>query len=160
MNGILRHVSWRAVLISGLAAGTLFLLIDFLLAPGVLQVDAGLMLRYFAALVMGSAVLTQIGSQIMIVGILVHYALSLAFALIIAIVVHRWGLLVGIVGGAVLGLAIYSINLYTLTLFFQWFFAINSTVIIISHVVFGAVAGGIYEMFDHYDQPITKAGGI
>lgn len=160
MSSIFRHVTWRAVFISGLVAGTLFLLVNVLLAPAVLQVDAGLTLRYFAALVMGSRVLTQAGTEVLVVGVIVHYLLSLAFALLIAIVVHRWGLLVGIVGGALLGLAIYSINLYTLTLFFQWFFAINSTIIIISHVIFGAVAGGVYEMFDHYDQPITRSGGI
>lgn len=160
MNSIFRHVTWRAVLISGLVAGTLFLLVTVLLAPTVLGVDAGLTLRYFAALVMGSSVLTQTSSTTLIVGVIVHYVLSLVFALVIAIVVHRWGLLVGIVGGAVLGLAIYAINLYTLTVFFQWFFAINSTIIILSHVVFGAVAGGVYELFDHYDRPLTNAGGI
>ncbi|MCA0456164.1 MAG: hypothetical protein LCI00_19455 [Chloroflexi bacterium] len=160
MNSILRYVTWRAVLISAVVAGTLFLLVDLLLAPAVLQVSASLMLRYFAALVMGSGVLTQTGTEILIVGAVVHYLLSFVFALVIAIVVHRWGLLVGILGGAVLGLAFYAINLYTLTVFFQWFFAINSTVIVISHVVFGAVAGGVYEMFDHYDRPLTSTGGI
>ena len=160
MSGFLRHVTWRAVLISGVVAGTLFLLTDVLLAPRLLQVDAALLLRYFAALVLGSKVLTQTGSDMLIVGIVVHYVLSLVFALLIAIVVHRWGLLVGIIGGAVLGLAIYSINLYTLTVVFPWFFAINSTLVLISHVIFGAVAGGIYELFDHYDLPVTQARSI
>jgi hypothetical protein len=64
-------------------------------------------------------------------------------------------MVVGIVGGAILGVAIYGINLYTLTLLFPWFFAINSTVILLCHAIFGAVAGGVYEMFDHYDLPVT-----
>ena len=157
MNSILRHVTWRAVLISGLVAGTLFLLTDVVLAPIVLKVNASLTLRYFAALVLGSKVLTQSGTSILITGVIVHYVLSLLFALVIALVVHRWGLGVGIIGGAILGVAIYGINLYTITLLFPWFFAINSTVILLSHAVFGAVAGGVYEMFDHYDLPITTA---
>jgi len=152
---ILRHVTWRAVLVSGLVAGTLFLLTDVILAPAILKVDVALILRYFAALVLGSKVLTQVGSSILITGIIVHYVLSLIFALVIALVVHRWGIVVGIVGGALLGVAIYGINLYTVTLLFPWFFAINSTVILLSHAIFGAVAGGVYEMFDHYDLPIT-----
>jgi len=155
MNSILRHVTWRAVLISGLVAGTLFLLADLVFAPIVTNVSAALTLRYFAALVLGSKVLTQTGTSVLITGIIVHYVLSLVFALVIALVVHRWGLLVGIVGGAILGVAFYGINLYTLTLLFPWFFAINSTVILLCHAVFGAVAGGVYEMFDHYDMPIT-----
>ncbi|MBA3872992.1 MAG: hypothetical protein H0X30_27990 [Anaerolineae bacterium] len=143
------------MLISGLVAGTLFLLADLVFAPIVTNVSAALTLRYFAALVLGSKVLTQTGTSILITGIIVHYVLSLVFALVIALVVHRWGLLVGIIGGAILGVAFYGINLYTVTLLFPWFFAINSTVILLCHAIFGAVAGGVYEMFDHYDMPIT-----
>jgi len=157
MNSILRHITWRAVLISGLVAGTLFLLTDLIFAPIVTQVDAALTLRYFAALVLGSKVLTQTGANILITGIVVHYVLSVVFALVIALVVHRWGMVVGIVGGAILGVAIYGINLYTVTLLFPWFFAINSTVILLCHAIFGAVAGGVYEMFDHYDLPVTTS---
>ena len=157
MNSILRHITWRAVLISGLIAGTLFLLTDLVFAPIVTQVDAALTLRYFAALVLGSKVLTQTGTNILITGIVVHYVLSVAFALVIALVIHRWGMVVGIVGGAILGVAIYGINLYTVTLLFPWFFAINSTVILLCHAIFGAVAGGVYEMFDHYDLPVTTS---
>ena len=155
MNSILRHVTWRAVLVSGLVAGTLFLVADLIFAPRVTHVGAALTLRYFAALVLGSKVLTQTGFGILVVGIIVHYVLSLVFALVIALVIHRWGMMVGIIGGALLGVAIYGINLYTITLLFPWFFAINSTVILLCHAIFGAVAGGVYEMFDHYDLPVT-----
>ena len=155
MNSLFRHVTWRAVLVSGLVAGTLFLLTDLVFAPLVTQTSATVTLRYFAALVLGSKVLTQSGAGILAVGVVVHYVLSLVFALVISLVVHRWGMLVGIVGGAIMGVAIYGINLYTLTVFFPWFFAINSTVILLCHAIFGAVAGGVYEMFDHYDLPLT-----
>lgn len=155
MNSLLRHVTWRAVLVSGLVAGTLFLLTDLVFAPLVTQTSATVTLRYFAALVLGNKVLTQTGTSILIVGVVVHYVLSLVFALVISLVVHRWGMVVGIVGGAIMGVAIYGINLYTVTVLFPWFFAINSTVILLCHAIFGAVAGGVYEMFDHYDVPLT-----
>jgi hypothetical protein len=155
MNSILRHVTWRAVLISGLVAGTLFLITDLIFAPLVTNVSGALTLRYFAALVLGSKVLTETGTGIFLTGIVVHYVLSLVFALVIALVVHRWGMVVGIVGGAIMGVAIYGINLYTVTVLFPWFFAINSPVILLCHAIFGAVAGGVYEMFDHYDLPVT-----
>lgn len=156
MNSFLRHMTWRAVLVAGLVAGTLFLLADLVFAPIVTNVSAALTLRYFAGLVMGTKVLTGAATPtVYIVGILVHYVLSLVFALVIALVVHRWGMVVGIIGGALLGVAIYAINLYTVTLLFPWFFAINSTVILLCHAIFGAVAGGVYEMFDHYDVPVT-----
>jgi hypothetical protein len=94
--------------------------------------------------------------SVVVVGVIVHYALSILFALVIALVIHRGGLWFGIIGGAILGLAIYSINLYTMTVFFEWFFAIHNTALLISHIVFGAVAGGVYEMFDHFDLPISQ----
>lgn len=158
IGALFKHVTWRAVLIAGVVAGTVFLITNLVLLPIALDIKPGLILRYFAGLVMGSDVLTDDGTDILVVGLLVHYALAILFAFPITIVVHRWGLSVGILGGAVLGLALYSINFYTLTNWVEWFFALKSTVLLFSHVLFGAVAGGVYELFDHYDQPILKEG--
>ena len=146
--------SWRAVLIAGLVAGTVFLLTNALLMPVVFQVDVPLLLRYMASLVLGSGAVVDPSISVLLVGLLVHSLLSLLFTLIIALVVHRWGLAVGVVGGALLGLALYGINLYAMTLIFDWFFTLNNPVLVLSHVVFGAVAGGVYEAFDHYDVPL------
>ncbi len=77
------------------------------------------------------------------------------YAVILAFIIHRWGLIVGIVGGALYGAALYFINLYTLTLLVPWLFAVNSMPLLISHVVFGAVAGGVYELFD-----VDVPGGV
>lgn len=156
LESIQRNVAWRAIPLAGLVAGTVFLVVSVLLMPVFFEVDGTLTLRYFASLALGDAALTNADTSILLVGIVVHYVLSLLFTLVIAIVVHRWGMLVGIIGGAVLGLALYGINLYTMTLLFPWFFAINSVLLIISHVLFGAVAGGVYEFFDDYDQPFFK----
>lgn len=147
----LARIDTRATLIAALVGGTVFLLVNVILTPIELEVDATLILRYIAALVMGSDVLTEDQTYTLFVGVALHYLLSLLFTIVIAVVVHRWGLLVGVVGGAILGLALYGINLYTMTAFFEWFFAINSNVLLLSHVLFGATVGGVYELFDHYD---------
>ncbi|HEX2619864.1 MAG TPA: hypothetical protein VHL11_06950 [Phototrophicaceae bacterium] len=155
MQDLQKHMTWKAIPFAGLAGGTVFLLVNLVLTPLLLQLDSLLILRYFASLVMGSAVLTDTTSTTAaLVGVLVNYALSIVFALVIALVIHRWGLLVGIIGGAILGLCIYAIDLYTMTRFFEWFFAINSPVLLISHVLYGAVVGAVYESFDHYDVPV------
>ncbi len=147
-----QHMTWRAVPIAAFAAGTLFLLVNLLTVP-LMDIAPGLLLRYMASLVMGSDVLIDPPALTIPVGLVVHYALSLVFTLIIAIVVHRWGLLIGIVGGGLLGLAFYGLNFYLFTLFFEWFFAMTSEILLASHIVFGMIAGGIYELFDHYDIP-------
>lgn len=156
LDAIRRNVTWKAIPIAGLAAGTVFLLINMIFNPIVLGIDALFILRYFAALILGADALTDAGELIIVVGILVHYALSLLFAVVIAIIIHRWGLWVGIIGGAILGLSLYAINLYTMTVFFPWFFAINNTILAVSHVLFGAVAGGVYESLDHFDLPLMQ----
>jgi hypothetical protein len=156
MGEMARNITWRAILIAGIAAGTAHLLINVVFTPLVLNVDAMLVLRYFASLLLGDDILMNSNPVLALAGIIVHYLIALLLTGVIAFVVHRWGLLVGVVGGAVLGLAFYGINLYTMTLFFPWFFAINSSVLLVSHVVFGVVAGGVYELFDRYDQPLPQ----
>jgi hypothetical protein len=85
---------------------------------------------------------------ITIVALLVNLALSILFAGLIALIIHRWGLIVGLVGGAVLGLALYAINFYTFSFFFPWFFPFRSWMMVVSHLIFGAVAGGTYELLE------------
>lgn len=153
-QSIQNNMSWRAVPIAGLIAGTVFLLVNVILTPVVLEVDSTLVLRYFGSLMLGENVILEDGADAIIVGVVLHYLLSILFTLVIAIVIHRWGLTIGIVGGSILSLSIYAINFYTLTIWFEWFFAINSDVLLLSHVLFGAVAGGVYELFDHYDESL------
>lgn len=155
LQSIVKNVTWRAVLIAAIVAGTVFLLVNLALTNVLYEINPALSLRYIASLVMGESVLMSGDSITLIIGVLVHYGLSLVFTLVITTVVHRWGLVVGIIGGGILGIAIYAINLYTLTLVFPWFFAMNGTVWLLSHLLFGMVAGGVYEMFDHYDQSLT-----
>lgn len=156
MESIRRNVAWRAIPFAGLVAGTAYLLVNLVLTPLVLDVQPGLIIRYMGSLVLGQGVLTDPAATPLVAGLLVHYALSILFAFVIAIVVHRWGLLVGMIGGAVLGLAFYLINFYTMTLFFDWMFAIHSPVMLIAHIVFGLVAGGVYETYDHFDLPVEE----
>lgn len=151
-----RNVTWWAILVAGLAGGTVHLLVNIVLMPLWLGISPALFLRYVGALVLGPDVLVGSGAGVVFVGLVVHYILSLIMAAVIALVVHRWGMLVGLVGGAILGLAFYGINYYTLTLFFPWFFAANTPIILfISHLLFGLTAGGVYEWFDQFDLPIN-----
>src|SRR5689334_16502239 len=116
LQSLRKHITWRAIPVAGLAGGTAFLLVDMLLTPLAYKVNGVLILRYSASLVLGGKALMDGGLGGVLVGIIVHFVLSILFALVIAVVVHRWGLRVGIIGGALLGLALYGINLYTLTL--------------------------------------------
>lgn len=156
IEAIQRNVTWRAIPVAGIVAGTVFLLINMIFNPILYGIDAFFILQYFGSLVLGTDVLIDSSITVLIVGAVVHYILSILFTLLISIVIHRWGLLVGIIGGGLMGLGIYAINFYTMTVFFEWMFAINNSLIVISHIAFGAVAGGIYESMDTYDEPLME----
>ncbi len=160
MSNLLKHLTWKAIPLAGVVAGTVFLLVNMILTPLLLGVHATPLLRYTAALVLGPSALTNSGVLTFIVGLVVHYAISILIAGMIAVVIHRWGLVVGLVGGGLLGFAFYAFNLYTLTRLFPWYFAINNSVLLIAHIAFGVVAGGVYESRDHYDVDDLKPAPV
>lgn len=155
LAAIRRNVTWWAILVAGLAAGTVHLIITLTFMYLLYGSTPALFLRYCGSLILGPDALVGTGAGPVVLGLLVHYVLSVIMAAIIALVVHRWGMLVGLVGGGILGLAFYAINYYALTLLFPWFFAANNPVLLLSHLFFGITAGGIYEYFDRFDLPIN-----
>jgi hypothetical protein len=157
---IMRQVmDWRAAIWAGLIAGAVFLGLQMAILASVSGGSPWVMLRMVAAIVMGEDVLpppATFDPRIAGVALLIHFALSVLFALIIAFVLHRWGLLVGILGGALFGLALYAINYYTFTLFFPWFFSMRGWIVVLVHIIFGATAGGVYEAFEHEEYVVEE----
>lgn len=102
--------------------------------------------RLTAALVMGPAVLLAPSTpqwDILLVATLIHFFLSVAYALIPALLVGRLLTRPALFAGALYGLAIYVINLYGLTMLFPWFIVARDWVTLVTHLVFGvALVGG------------------
>ncbi len=144
-------VDWRAAVWAGLVAGALFLVILLVAYPLLAGGTAWTILRFIGAILLGDKVLPPPNSfhlAAVITGLIVHFALSVGFAAVLAFVVHRFGILIGIVGGAAFGLALYLINFYSLSAFFPWFFSIRSWPFLVGHLLFGAVVGGLYEALE------------
>jgi hypothetical protein len=145
-----RTVDWKAALWAGLISGFVFLATNMMLSLIYLQ-NAWLAPRLFASLVMGENVLVpplKFDLSVFAVAIGVNQILSIPFASLIAYCLHRWGIVVGIVGGALFGLALYGINIYAMSNFFPQFFALKNGLLLTSHIIFGAAAGGIYELLE------------
>lgn len=141
-------VDWSAAIWAGLISGLLYLIVGSLLS-GILYGNFLLPIRMTAAFIWGSpSILDEPSAAMIIIALVVHFILSIVFGTIVAFVIHRWGLVVGIVGGAALGLALYGINFFALTEFFPWFSGLRGWAMIISHIVFGAAAGGFYELLE------------
>lgn len=147
-----RHLmDWRAAVWAGLIAGALFLLILLGAYPIATGGEPWIVLRFMAAIVLGEAVLpppTGFDLGVVVTAVALHFTLSVLYSLVLAFIVHRWGILVSIFGGALFGLALYLINLFTFTTFFPWFYPARAWPFAAVHILFGAVAGGIYELIE------------
>lgn len=135
----------------GVIAGTAFLLLQMAMAIWLLASSPWVVFRWNAAIVLGKSVLpppADFNLIIVIIGLMIHYATSIGASLLLAFMIHRWGLIVGIFGGALFGLGLYAVNYYTLTYFFDWFFPLRNWIMVAGHIMFGALAGGIYEALE------------
>jgi len=148
---LVQLVDWSAAVWAGLAGGAIFLLMNLFVTPAIVGGNAWVQVRLLASIVMGPQVLAPpatFDAGALFAALVTNFALAILFALFVAWVLHRWGLIVGIVGGALLGLALYLIVFYSLTRFFPQFFAMNGRGYLLSHMVFGAVVGGVYEALE------------
>lgn len=144
-------MDWRAALAAGLIAGAVTLLVLLVAYPLVTGGTPWTVLRFIGAIVLGKAVLpppTSFHALAAITGTVTHLVLSIAFATVLALIIHRWGIIVGFVGGALFGLALFGINLFALTELFDWFYPLRSLPFLLLHVFYGALAGGLYELWE------------
>lgn len=144
-------VDWRAAVIGALAGAIAFLLVIAIVLPLTTGGTLWAFFRYLASILLGDSILPPpAGFDItaVLTGLLVHLVLSLLYGAILALIIHRWGLVVGLIGGALFGLAIYAINIFTFTLLFDWFYVLRSWPILLAHVLFGAVTGFVYELLE------------
>lgn len=144
-------VDWKAAIWAGLGSAIVFIAMILFVTPIMLGGNIWVMVRLFASVLMGETILAPPATfnlSALLTMILTTYAVSTGFALLIAYIIHRGGLITGIIGGGFLGWAIYGINFYTFTYFFPWFFAFRGWEMILNHIIFGAVAGGIYEWLE------------
>jgi len=150
-RGKLRHVmDWRAALWAGLIAGAAFLVSNMLLTEIFLG-SPWVAVRLTASVLLGPDVLpppATFDGRALAVAILVHFPLSVLFACLVALILHRWGMVAGLFGGAACGLALYAIHFYTLSFLFPWFYPMRGWLMAASHALFGAVAGVVYEALE------------
>lgn len=102
--------------------------------------------RLTAALIMGTSVLPPPSTapwDVLLVATLIHFALSVGYAVIAAQVTGRLRTGAALLAGALYGMLIHVVNMYGLTMLFPWFAVARDWVTLATHVVFGvALAGG------------------
>jgi len=147
---LLRHLHWRAAVYAGIVAGVFSTLVQIALwaiftdaLPAILYRDA----RLAAALVLGPVALSPPATfdlSIMAVATLVHFALSIVYALALAELIERLPERAAWLAGAFFGAALYALNLHAFTLVLPWFAVARGAITLAAHVAFGMSAALAY----------------
>lgn len=141
-----------AAVSAGIAAGILATAVQIILwsiftdaLPAILFRDA----RFAAAIVMGRDVLPPPASfdgRMMLIATLVHFALAIAYGLILARLIAGLRTPSSLLAGAAFGLVLYAVNMYGFTAVFPWFASSRDWITATTHVAFGAVVAAVYRV--------------
>lgn len=152
------QMSIRSSTISGSLAGFAFLIVQLSLMAIIHDQNPWTSLRMMAAIPLGEEVLPPPASfdlVITLVALLLHFALSILYTSIGALV-SRPEILPAALMGAILGLLLYMINFYIFTGLFPWFQGARNWISITTHIVFGMVASLMYLYLEHHRPDPTK----
>jgi uncharacterized membrane protein YagU involved in acid resistance len=153
---IANFLSVKAAVVAGLVAGIVFLMVEMLLVPLVGGSPWGPP-RMMAAMVMGTEVLPPPASfdlGIMMVAMIIHFVLSIAFAVVLGLIIHRMERGAATIVGLGYGLALYLVNFYLFTAVFPWFANARNWVTVVTHLLFGALAALIYHALAHRGETV------
>ncbi len=132
---------------AGLIAGAVFMALEMILVWLAMGMNPFAPPHMIAAIAMGPEVLPGPGvvpgsnAGVIVVGMLVHFALSLALAFIFKFIAGALKLngAMLLAGGVVFGLLVYVIHFYGMTALFPWFAMARNWISILAHAVFGLV---------------------
>ena len=155
-------VDWKAAVIAGLAGGLVSLVANIFLSFRLLD-SPWLLIRIIASILMGEGVLSppvNFSWPVFLTSLFIHLLLSVIFAGLIAIVVHQWGIIISFIGGALMGLAFYTIAFYTFSMLFPWFYTFRSWIFLVMYILYGAFTGSVYELLEVEKYVEIKEGGV
>lgn len=149
-------LDWSAALWAGIISGMVAFILSIIL-PWIVINDPSLILRLMASLLLGPAVIadpqTALVPGVYVLAFLVHFTLSLLFAILIAFIFHRWGIVVAFIGGAIFGFVVYILNFSFFSILFPWLLPYGNWMLMTANILFGGLAGALYELLE--DPRIT-----
>lgn len=141
------HISGKALVWAGLAAGTIFLVLELLAMRFILGTNPGVLIRMIAAITQGSAVLPPPVTpdvSVTLAAVILHFVMSLAYAVVFAFLAKGRSLRSATLLGAGYGLVLYVVNFYGFTMLFPWFAQARDWSSVVTHLIFGGVLGAMY----------------
>ena len=132
---------------AGLIAGAVFIVVEMILVWLAMGMNPFAPLHMIGAIAMGPEVLPGPGvvpgsnAVVIVVGILIHFVLSVALAFLFKLIAAASKLngAMLLAAGVVFGLLVYGIHFYGMTALFPWFAMARNWVSVLAHAVFGLV---------------------
>jgi hypothetical protein len=123
------------------------MIIEMLLVPLLQNASAWQMPRMIAAIVLGPKLFASpasFGISALLVAMIVHFALSMAYAVMLAAIIRDWTTPIAATVGVLFGIVIYVVNFYGFTALFPWFIEGRDLITFAAHCAFGGLAGYAY----------------
>jgi hypothetical protein len=145
-----RLPDWKVAAVSGFVAGAVLMVLELLWSTFAGSGNPWLATHMVAAILMGPDVLqsADFSLPVVIVALVTHYVLGIAFGLVLAgiIVPYRLDSSIGMIllTGAVFGLVLYLFNFYGMVRVFAWFAELRGLSTLVAHLIFGLVAAAMY----------------
>lgn len=144
---------------AGLIAGLIMMVLQLIMVPVFLDRSAWLPTRWTAAILMGQDALPGAGAAtagwIAVLALVVHYALSVIYALVGSSVLARLRFWPAVITGAVGGFVLYLINFYGFTATFEWFVSARNWVTTFTHIAFGIGVAAAYKGLERPEPIVT-----
>jgi hypothetical protein len=142
------RINWSSAVWAGVIAGAVFMILEMIMVPLFLGGSPWAPPRMIAAIVMGQGVLPPPATfdlGVLTVAMIVHFALSILYAVILAAITFRLTTSPALLVGAAFGLLLYLVNFFVFTAIFPWFAEARNWVSVFAHIVFGLAAAWSYK---------------
>lgn len=139
---------WKAAIWAGIISGVIMLILELIMNPLFLGNSMWGPSRMIGAILVGQGALPPpptFDFGILLAAMVVHFPLSIIYAIVIAFAVRKTSFAMALVIGALLGLVLYYINFYGFTVFFPWFSMARNWVQVFIHISFGIGAAWAFK---------------
>ena len=142
-----RITRWGKGAIAGLIAGALFITVEMFLMEAFGRGNMWDPLRLSASITLGDravATSTPFTFDILFVGMLMHFVLSIWYAVVLGMLIRKLKPVTAMLVGAGFGLLMYLFHFYALTAFYPWVANWRNWIVIVTHLLFGMSAAWVY----------------
>jgi hypothetical protein len=155
-----RIARWGKGAYAGIIAGALFLALEMFLIGAFGSENVWDPVRLSASIAMGNAVVAStkpITSDILFIGLMVHFLLSIWYAVLLGMLIHKLRTGRAVVAGAGFGLLMYLFHFYVLVGMYPWVVNFRGGIALVTHLIFGMSVAWIYSRLN-VRQLVREAG--